>query len=55
MTWLARSGSGTGRPRSRLASCMHSTIAPGESITVPSQSNTISLYFMPYLIQQRTA
>src|SRR5688572_7506653 len=46
MTWLARSASGTGSPSSRLASCMHSTIAAGESITVPSQSNTISRYLI---------
>src|SRR5262245_32416661 len=44
MTWLARSPSGTASPSSRLASCMHSTIVAGESITVPSQSNTISRY-----------
>src|ERR1043165_1835195 len=54
MTWLARSGSGTGRAGSRLAPCMHSTIAPRESMTVPSQSNTINPYFIPTPNQGQT-
>src|SRR5215831_17538512 len=40
ITWRARSGSGTGSPRSRQAAWMQPTIAPAESMSVPSQSKT---------------
>src|SRR5512143_1523650 len=45
MTWLAASRAGTGRPISRAASWIDRAMPAVESISVPSQSNTISGYF----------
>jgi hypothetical protein len=46
ITWLARSGSGTASPMSRLACRMHSTMVAAESMIVPSQSKTMSGYLI---------
>src|SRR5574337_2052178 len=40
MTWRARSSGGGGTPRSTQAAMMARTMAPAESMRVPSQSNT---------------
>src|SRR5487761_2494145 len=51
MTWAARSRSGTGSPRSLQLAWMLAIMAPAESISVPSQSNTsnsnrFGIYFL---------
>src|SRR6185503_12749481 len=46
MTWLAVRRSGTGSPMSRAACWMPSAMTAAESNSVPSQSKTISGYFL---------